>query len=148
MCVKCLKLGLYKGLLKIMGQSNPTYYIIAVQPVEENQSCACFILLRTCFILALQAIYITPKINLVVGQTPSGVSVNAKEQLAPRRYLVNLLQVSFRLAQVQRKRGNRRHFALRCLVLRKGELTPLLLRRRAGRGQAAGCGCWAALACC
>lgn len=50
-----------------MGQSDPTYPIIAVQPVEENQSCVCFVLLCLCFILAVQAIYITLKINLLVG---------------------------------------------------------------------------------
>lgn len=56
-----------KGLLKIMGQSYPTHPILAVQPVKENQSCICFGLVCICFIFALQAIYITLKINLVVG---------------------------------------------------------------------------------
>lgn len=64
---KCLKLGLHVGLLKITGQSDPPYPIIAVQLVEENQSCVCFVLLCICFLFALQAIYITLKINLMVG---------------------------------------------------------------------------------
>lgn len=42
-----------------MGQSDPTYPITAVQVGEENQSSVCFGLLCLCFILALQAIYIT-----------------------------------------------------------------------------------------
>lgn len=49
-----------------MGQSDPTYPILAVQPVKENQSCICFVLVCICFIFALQAIYITLKINLVL----------------------------------------------------------------------------------
>lgn len=55
-----------KGLLKMMGQTDLTYPILAIQPVKENQSCICFVLVCMCFIFALQAIYITLKINLVL----------------------------------------------------------------------------------
>lgn len=66
MVYKCLRVGFQKDC-KIKGQSDPTYPILAVQSVKENQSYICFVLMCICFIFALQAIYITLKINLVLG---------------------------------------------------------------------------------